>query len=131
MSHRVLVVDDDPDIREAMIEVLEENGHAATGAANGNEALAHLRAAPDQPCLILLDLMMPVMDGFEFLERVRANPATSHVPIVVLTAKDLTDTERRLINERTLLVLTKGAQPLSSLGSALSAIARQAMESAE
>ena len=51
------------------------------------------------------------------------------MPIVVLTAKDLTDAERNVINERTLLVLTKGAQPLSSLGSALSAIARQPHES--
>ena len=69
--------------------------------------------------------MMPVMDGFTFLERVQSIPALARVPIVVLTAKDLTEAERRMVNERTLLVLTKGAQPLSSLGSALAAIARQ------
>jgi signal transduction histidine kinase/CheY-like chemotaxis protein len=126
----VLVVDDDADVRAIVKVTVEKTGLKTAEAVNGQEALDWL-AAHRNPALILLDLMMPVMDGFEFLERVRANPATSHVPIVVLTAKDLTDTERRLINERTLLVLTKGAQPLSSLGSALSAIARQAMESAE
>ena len=97
---------------------------------NGQAALDWLDKNRN-PSLILLDLMMPVMDGFEFLEHVRANPATSHVPIVVLTAKDLTEEERKLINERTLLVLTKGAQPLSSLGQALAAIARQVNEAAE
>jgi CheY-like chemotaxis protein len=60
-----------------------------------------------------------------FLDRVKSIPALARVPIVVLTAKDLTEAERRVVNERTLLVLTKGAQPLSSLGSALAAIARQ------
>src|SRR5690606_1802183 len=99
-------------------------------AVNGQAALDWL-ARNRAPSLILLDLMMPVMDGFEFLDRVRSNPAISHIPIVVLTAKDLTDEERRIINERTLLVLTKGAQPLSSLGQALAAIARQVTEAAE
>ncbi|MDT3686092.1 MAG: response regulator [Pseudorhodoplanes sp.] len=126
----VLVVDDDADVRSIVKTTVEKTGLKTADAVNGQAALDWL-AAHQSPSLILLDLMMPVMDGFEFLERVRKNPATAHVPIVVLTAKDLTEDERRLINERTLLVLTKGAQPLSSLGSALSAIARQAMESAQ
>jgi CheY-like chemotaxis protein len=96
-------------------------------AENGKAALDWLAKNPP-PSLVLLDLMMPVMDGFAFLERVQDVPALRRVPIVVLTAKDLTDAERRVINERTLLVLTKGAQPLSSLGSALAAIARQPAE---
>ncbi len=123
----VLVVDDDADVRSIVKTTVAKAGLKTAEAVNGQDALDWL-AAHRSPALILLDLMMPVMDGFEFLERVRNNPATAQVPIVVLTAKDLTDAERRLINERTLLILTKGAQPLSSLGSALSAIARQAME---
>ncbi len=86
MSHRVLVVDDDADIREAMIEVLQEHGHAATGAANGSEALIALRAASDQPCLILLDLMMPVMDGRQFREEQLRDPLLSPIPVIVISA---------------------------------------------
>ena len=82
----MLVVDDDPDIREAMIEVLEESGHTATGVANGNEALVHLRSTPVPPCLILLDLMMPVMDGREFREEQLRDPALSPIPVVVISA---------------------------------------------
>ena len=86
MSHRVLVVDDDPDLRDAMVEVLEESGHAATGVANGNEALAHLRSSLDQPCLILLDLMMPVMDGRTFREEQLRDPTLSPIPVIVISA---------------------------------------------
>jgi CheY-like chemotaxis protein len=103
---------------------VEKSGLKTVEAENGQAALDWLAANP-VPALVLLDLMMPVMDGFTFLERVKSIPALARVPIVVLTAKDLSEAERRVVNERTLLVLTKGAQPLSSLGSALAAIARQ------
>lgn len=97
MSHHVLVVDDDPDIREAMIEVLEENGHAATGAANGNEALAQLRASAIHPCLILLDLMMPVMDGRAFREEQLRDPALSPIPVIVISAfRDVAQTAAQM-----------------------------------
>jgi CheY-like chemotaxis protein len=97
MSHRVLVVDDDPDIRETVIEVLEEHGHAAVGAANGNEALVHLRASSDQPCLILLDLMMPVMDGRAFREEQMKDPALSPIPVVVISAfRDVLETASQM-----------------------------------
>jgi signal transduction histidine kinase/DNA-binding response OmpR family regulator len=125
----ILVVDDDPDVRGIVKSTVEKVGLKAAEAGNGQAALDWLKAN-SPPDLILLDLMMPVMDGFEFLDKVKQIAAVRRVPIVVLTAKDLTDTERNVINERTMLVLTKGAQPLSSLGSALSSIARQPHETA-
>jgi len=97
VPHRVLVVDDDPDLREAMIEVLQENGHAATGAANGNEALTALRAATEQPCLILLDLMMPIMDGRQFREEQMRDPALSPIPVIVISAfRDVAQTAEEM-----------------------------------
>jgi CheY-like chemotaxis protein len=72
---------------------------------------------------VLLDLMMPEMDGFQFLERIRERPERIAVPVVVLTAKDLTVQERAFLAERTILVLGKSAQPIGSLGAALAAIA--------
>jgi len=93
-------------------------------AANGRAAIEWLRSHPT-PSLILLDLMMPEMDGFEFLNRIRDDDKLVDVPVVVLSAKELTGEERAFLAERTLLVLSKSAQPLGSLGPALSAIAKQ------
>lgn len=69
--------------------------------------------------------MMPEMDGFEFLEKIRGAGGLDEVPIVVLTAKTLTERERDFLAERTLLVLSKTGQPIGSLGAALSALARR------
>lgn len=84
-SSVVLVVDDDPDILEALSEILEAEGFEVRRARNGKEALERLN--PDPPDLILLDLMMPVMDGWEFAQRMRQieGPA-SRVPLIVLSA---------------------------------------------
>jgi CheY-like chemotaxis protein len=81
----VLVVDDDPDIRDALCELLEDEGYRVVSAANGSEALAHLRSG-ELPCVILLDLMMPVMDGWEFRRQQQADPGLSSIPVVVITA---------------------------------------------
>jgi CheY-like chemotaxis protein len=86
MEHWILVVDDDRDIRDSLIETLEDHGFRATGAANGAEALEVLRTSPDRPSLILLDLMMPVMDGLEFREQQRKHPSWAHIPVVVISA---------------------------------------------
>jgi len=118
----VLVIDDDADVRAMVKSTIESVGMRTAEVANGQAALDWLIAHP-QPALVLLDLMMPKMDGFEFLERVRQNPQFVDLPIVVLTAKDLTDNERSFLAERTLLVLSKSAQPISKLGFALAAIA--------
>jgi CheY-like chemotaxis protein len=80
-----LIVDDDPAIREALAELLEDEGYETKVAEDGRQALEMCRSVP-VPDLILLDLLMPVMDGVEFA-RHKANDATlSHVPICVMTA---------------------------------------------
>jgi CheY-like chemotaxis protein len=86
MDHRVLVVEDDPTIREVLLEVLGEHGYEAVGAANGREALDALDASGDRPCVILLDLMMPVMDGRSFREQQLLRPELSAIPVIVLSA---------------------------------------------
>jgi CheY-like chemotaxis protein len=83
----VLVVDDDEGIRESLCELLADEGYGAIGVANGQEALRYLRAKPT-PCLILLDLMMPVMDGWELHRHLKADPRLAALPIIVITAAD-------------------------------------------
>ncbi|HET8633994.1 MAG TPA: response regulator, partial [Gemmatimonadales bacterium] len=85
---RVLVVEDDPATSELMRRTVEDEGWIPVVARNGREGLE--RFDESQPALVLLDLMMPEMDGFTFIETVRAAPRLSDVPIVVVTAKDLT-----------------------------------------
>jgi CheY-like chemotaxis protein len=80
----VLVVDDDPDILDALAEILEAEGYVIRRARNGKEALERL--TPEPPNLILLDLMMPVMDGWEFSHRIREIPSATGIPIIVLSA---------------------------------------------
>ena len=86
MSHTVLVVEDDVDVRQALIEILEEHGFAPLGARDGAEALGLLDRATELPCVILLDLMMPVMDGASFREAQRKDPRLASIPVVVLSA---------------------------------------------
>ncbi|HEX3685803.1 MAG TPA: response regulator [Bryobacteraceae bacterium] len=87
-----LVVDDDIDNRNSLRRMLEHSGWTVREAENGMVGLSS--ATDDLPDLILLDLIMPVMDGFEFMERLRSNPTTAAVPVIVVTAKDLTQEER-------------------------------------
>jgi len=82
----VLVVDDDHDLREAVSTVLEERGFHILGACNGREALDLLRGDGERPSAILLDLMMPVMDGLQFREEQLSDPELSPIPVIVMTA---------------------------------------------
>jgi CheY-like chemotaxis protein len=82
-AHTILVVEDDQDVRDAMVQVLESEGYGAAAAADGEEALTQLQGGLN-PCLILLDLMMPRMDGWEFMEEQRR--LESQIPIIVVSA---------------------------------------------
>ena len=96
-THRVLVVDDDTEIRETIVEVLEDAGYTAVGAADGVEALAQLRDPRDQWCVVLLDLMMPNMDGRTFRAEQLQDPALSPIPVVIVSAmNDVADAADQL-----------------------------------
>ncbi|WP_437591904.1 response regulator [Sorangium sp. So ce1000] len=82
---RILVVDDDPDIRETLAELLQEEGYAVASAAHGGEALSVLRTDP-RPGLILLDLMMPIMDGWQFRAEQKKDPELAAIPVVIISA---------------------------------------------
>jgi len=108
----VLVVDDDADVRARLRTVLERSGWTVDEAENGAEALAHVLHTPPQ--LILLDLTMPVMDGFAFLHRLRETPGCSDIPVVVLSARDITGAEREELAQAD-RVLRKGDVSMQEL----------------
>lgn len=85
ISPDVLLVEDDAAIREALAEVLDEEGYQVLTANHGAAALDHLSAGC-APQVILLDLMMPVMDGWQFLSRLQAMPAWAPIPVIILSA---------------------------------------------
>jgi len=87
-SRDVLVVDDDPDIRHALVGALEEQGYHAISASNGREALTVLRMLHTPPSVILMDLMMPVMNGWEFRAEQQRDPLLSKIPVVVVSARE-------------------------------------------
>ncbi len=90
----ILIVDDDPDIRDALEELLEDRGFSVLGASNGAEALNLLRTLHVPPSIILLDVMMPVMDGYGFLEERRRDPSLSRIPVAIITAGQGVDLAR-------------------------------------
>jgi CheY-like chemotaxis protein len=85
-SKLVMVVEDDRDVRDTLVEVLEDAEYKPVAASNGRDALDQLRANHVKPCLILLDIMMPVMDGLQFRAVQRQDPTLQEIPVVVLTA---------------------------------------------
>jgi two-component system, chemotaxis family, chemotaxis protein CheY len=82
----VLIVEDDADTRQALAEVLQDVNYRPLHAADGVAALHELRTATTAPCVILLDVMMPIMDGRTFRAEQQKDPALSEIPVVVLSA---------------------------------------------
>ncbi len=106
-----------PENREVLRSALENEGWQVSEAENGQVALE--RVADEAPSLILLDLMMPVMDGFEFVMEMRKQHASSTIPIVVVTAKDITQEDRRRLNGDVVGLIQKGGLDRDSLLSLL------------
>jgi CheY-like chemotaxis protein len=102
----VLVVDDDVTLRQLLRRMLEPEGYAVVEAENGRVALERLREV--SPSLILLDLMMPEMDGFEFVTEFRRHEAWRAIPIVVITARDLSRDDHERLNGYVQKILQKG-----------------------
>jgi len=106
-SRRILIVDDDPAVRRLVFETLDGNGIDLREAFDGESALAEIAAR--KPDALILDLMMPGLDGFHVLERLQASAETKLLPVVVLTAKRLTTGEREELRERAVSLLEKSA----------------------
>jgi CheY-like chemotaxis protein len=89
----ILIVEDEAPIRSVITEILEDEGYHVASVTNGMEALTYLREHADRPHLILLDLGMPVMTGWEFREEQQRDPALARIPVIVMSA--LPDLDRR------------------------------------
>jgi signal transduction histidine kinase/DNA-binding response OmpR family regulator len=95
---KVLAIDDDPMAIELIEAVLRPEGYAVLKAASGEEGIA--MAIGEQPALVILDLLMPNVDGFEVVERLRTDESTADIPIVILTSKTMTRAEKKRLNGR-------------------------------
>ena len=104
---RVLVLEDDEVTREMVRRTLRKAGWQVLEAENGRVGLEKLRES--LPTLIILDLIMPEMDGFEFLKEIRQHPDWSRIPVLVVTAKSLSAEERRSLEGETVCIVQKGS----------------------
>ncbi len=116
----ILVVDDDESARDIMSAAAKKAGWKVALAQNGREALDRIKE--EIPSVILLDLMMPEMDGFTVIAELQKNEQWRHIPIIIVSAKDLSDEERGLLEKHTKNILQKGAYTRQSL---IDAIAKQ------
>jgi signal transduction histidine kinase/DNA-binding response OmpR family regulator len=130
-SASILVVEDDLPTREALCRTLESMGYASHASVNGRSGLDWLADHP-APSLILLDLMMPEMDGFEFLRELRKRPAFAEVPVIVVTAKELTAEDMRVLSGQTERIIAKDEAYLAEMAAAVRGrLTRQAAREAE
>jgi signal transduction histidine kinase/CheY-like chemotaxis protein len=117
-ANSALVVEDDPDARDLVARSLKSEGWKVAEAENGHAALQIVATA--RPGVILLDLMMPEMDGFDFVAELRKLPEGKTIPVIVITAKDLTSEDRARLNGQVSRILQKGAFSLEELLSEVS-----------
>ena len=111
-TKRILIVDDEQDIREATQICLEVLGEwEVMTASSGKEGL--IKAAAEQPDVILLDVMMPDMDGLTTLQKLQANPVTQNIPVILLTAKAQPAEKRRFTQLKVAAVITKPYDPFT------------------
>jgi adenylate cyclase len=103
----ILVIEDDEGARRQLASTLADEGWRIVEAENGREGFKRL--GESRPSLILLDLMMPEMDGFEFLELLRGDAAFSNIPVVVMTTTDLSEADRRRLNSGIVEFVSKAA----------------------
>ena len=106
-SQSILIVEDDEITREMLKKSLETNEYKVSVAKNGKEGLERVKRA--KPALILLDLMMPEMDGFEFAEELRENKEWLDIPVVVITAKDLNSEDHNRLKGNVEAIMQKGS----------------------
>ena len=103
MGKKIFVVEDDEDIRDSLIELLGGEGYEVTTAENGQIALDHLCSTPQLPDLILLDLMMPIKDGYQFCIEQALNSKIAQIPVIIMSAHGHIKEKRERINARAYL----------------------------
>jgi signal transduction histidine kinase/DNA-binding response OmpR family regulator len=113
----ILVVDDDDDFRSLLVKVLKEEGFTVQTATNGQAAMTKIEAS--KPSMVLLDLSMPVMDGFEVMKRMKQNEEWHSIPVVILTGIDLNETQIAEINNLTGELLKKKDYSSATLSNAI------------
>jgi CheY-like chemotaxis protein len=120
----VLIVEDDEQAREMLRRALSKEGWQVLEAGNGRMALERLNGLV--PALILLDLMMPEMDGFEFMQQLRQRPDCRLVPVLVITAKDITADDRSRLNGQVARILRKSNLSMQQLVAEVQALTQGA-----
>ncbi|HEY8677442.1 MAG TPA: response regulator [Candidatus Dormibacteraeota bacterium] len=126
---RVLVVDDDPEARTMLSKILDEEGARVEVASDGNQAMVAITQAP--PDLVLLDLMMPGMSGFETVARMRALPAAAQIPVIIVSAKELSAEDVLTLNGHIQRFIAKGTIEPAGLTAAVRQVLGQSKKQGE
>jgi CheY-like chemotaxis protein len=112
-TKKVMILDDDIEFSNIMRTLLQNAGYRTTAIDNGITALDLIKS--NMPDFILLDLMMPKMSGFEFIQRLQAIPGSEHIRVIIMTAKSLTETEERELGQRAEIIIEKGSKSLRDI----------------